>query len=217
MRASGAGLWISGRRAKSKLTMSKQEKANIWLGKLARSYIMWSYRRQVCSRRRANPELYPPCSPEVESRHRALWSSLHKNASCEWLRFFSHASGLEDFRYVPEDIYYGIIEPIFNDTNYSWVIADKNFYDMRFDATLFPETVLRNVAGDFLDHDFNLLTPAQARSLLESQHRDLVIKPSLDSGGGKNVAIIRYRDGKHFAKDGGGISFDGILNKWGGG
>jgi hypothetical protein len=194
--------------------MTKQEKANLWLGKLARSYIMWIYRRQVCFHRRANPGFYPTCSPEIEARHKLLWSPLHKNVSCEWLRFFAHASGLEDFKYVPEDIFYGIIEPNFNDTNYSWVIADKNFYDLRFDSKLFPETILRNVAGDFLDADYNILTSARAKSLLESQRRDLVIKPSLDSGGGRNVAIIKYRDGCYFTKYNENITFDEILQKW---
>ena len=194
--------------------MTKQDKINLWLGKLATIYVMQVYRRQIRSRRRANPSLFPPCSPEVEASHQSLWSPLHKNVSCEWLRFFAHTSGIEDSKYVPEDIFYAILEPCFNEMNYAWVIADKCFYDKRFDSRLLPETILRNIGGDFLDADYNILTFAKAKALLESQRRDLVIKPSIDSGGGRNVVIVRYRDGRHLTEDGAKFSLEEIQSQW---
>jgi len=151
---------------------------------------------------------------KTEAQHKILWSTLHKNISCEWLRFFSFVSGIVDIKYVPEDVFYSIIEPCLNDFNYSAMFADKNFYVQRFKSTVFPRTILHNVSGEFLDENYNIITNKEAEAIFLSYKKCMVVKPSLESGGGRNVVLLNHSLGIHRNKNGDEITFDDIKARW---
>ena len=61
--------------------------------------------------------------------HKNRWSPLKKRTNPKWYRVLSAISGNDSIDYVPEDIYYLIIEPRLNDPAFLQAYKDKNFYE----------------------------------------------------------------------------------------
>jgi hypothetical protein len=177
--------------------MKWHERADNYLRTFARYYVRASYYKKLRQFRRAVPDLFRPCDPEIERLHHVLWKPLWPKASSDWFRFFSNVSGVHDPRYISEVVFYTLVERILNDINFAWVFADKNFYDARLGGENFPSTVLRCVGGDFLDVDYHVCTRVQAGDLVAARKKDIVVKPSIDSGRGKNVAIYPWDGQRH--------------------
>ena len=194
--------------------MTKHEIANKWFHKLATRYIIRTYKKQIHERALISPFLYQPRCPSLEKEHATLWKSLNKRVTCSWFRYFSNISGIDDVNYVPEDIYYAIIEPILNDMNYSWTIADKNSYDSRYPGNYFPGTILRNTGGDFSDYAYKVISETSAISIMNEYRADLVIKPTIESGGGKNVGFLYFHDGHHVTKEGKRFGLQDVKQVW---
>lgn len=134
--------------------------------------------------------LFKKLDKDIELKHKHLWKQLSPLIDVSWLRFFSNVSGNSDFQYVPEDIFYSIIERRLNDVNYSAQIADKGNYDVIFDKKFFPENYLKNISGIYLDSENKIITAKKANDIFNSIQDDYIVKPSVDSWGGKNVLKI---------------------------
>ena len=59
-------------------------------------------------------------------------------------------NGIVDVRYVPEDLFYGVVEQKLNRFELAKAYQDKNNYDLLFSGFSMPRTVLRNINGDSL-------------------------------------------------------------------
>jgi hypothetical protein len=70
--------------------------------------------------------------------------------------------------------------------------ADKNLYNKRFPDVDTPKTIIRNMNGRFFDEKYNLLSDEDAVNLVMSSitKDKVIVKPSIDSGGGKNITLI---------------------------
>ena len=147
--------------------------------------------------------------------HQKQWKKLKKNVNPLWFKVFSYLSGMEDINYVPEDIYYTVIEPCLNNKQVNKSYADKNIYDIFFEKNLFPKTLLRNIDGNFYDENYN-------RLLLETINFEkwgdtfpkLIIKPALDSGGGKDVGLFSFSGENYTDKNGRVLDFIWMQNKY---
>lgn len=112
-----------------------------------------------------------------------------------WHKAFSAISGIQDARYIPEDIFYTKIEPTLNRFDLAPAYVDKNMSDKLFSDFKQPKTILRNMNGSYYDSDYKQLDLEQALVLVQSYSSDYkwVLKPSIDSGAGKNVRILDFR------------------------
>jgi Sugar-transfer associated ATP-grasp len=136
---------------------------------------------------------------EVVKKHREIWSRLSKKkVNTKWLRFYASCNGIQSPDYVPEDIYYTVIEPILNNATYALTFSDKHAYDLLYPKGLFPETLLRNINGACFNKDYqpvSISTDDDLLKIMEQENR-LITKPSLDSGGGNNVFLFeKYGEG----------------------
>ena len=129
------------------------------------------------------------------------WVSLTKTQKKEiasyWLikhprkvNFYFHEIMLNirgdyDVRYCPHYIFRMYLDD--NEEYWPWI--DKNYFDRHQPNIPFPDTIIRNVNGCFLDHDFHLINKEEARNIILS-NLPLIIKPSVDSGQGKNIKLI---------------------------
>lgn len=191
--------------------MKTLDSINIVLRKIVKYRSIRRYRKKIKKFRKINPALFEPVSSEIEEKHRGCWESLNKNIDVSWQRFFSNVSGIVDYRYVPEDIYYSCIEPILNDLNYSWFVADKNSYEILYNKELFPSVILRNNSGSFLDGNYNIIPGTTFLERINKIEEDVIVKPTIESGGGKNVKLIIYSEGRHYHNN---IEFDlGTIEK----
>lgn len=115
-----------------------------------------------------------------------------------WHKAFSAISGICDVRYIPEDVFYKKIEPTLNRFDLAPAYVDKNMSDKLFSDFKQPKTILRNMDGSYYDADYNPLNVEQTFRLIQSYATDnkWILKPSIDSGAGKNVRILDFRGRK---------------------
>lgn len=177
--------------------MKWHEVANTAARAFGKFYTACSYRWKMRWFRNSSPDLFRHCTKNAEEGHRQLWSGIWKRVPCDWFRYYSNISGIVDPAYVPEIIYYTSVERILNDINYAWVIGDKNYYDRAFEVNCFPKTVVRCISGEYATDQYKFISAAEATDIIRNYPKDLVAKPSIDSGGGKNVKLYSYRNGQH--------------------
>jgi hypothetical protein len=155
-----------------------------------RSYSVFSMRRSIWRiQRHLNNEKKVPVSHAAARR---FWKKhFGINICTRWHDVYAQTSGLDDPRYVPEDVFYGSILPVLNHRELIRAYADKNLYCRWLPEELLPHALLRCIHGRFYSHDFVQIEPVGA--LPEGE--EFFIKPSLDSGGGRQVEILSIRGG----------------------
>lgn len=90
-----------------------------------------------------------------------------------------------DVRYCPHYVF----KLILDDREDLWPWTDKNYYNRFQPALPFPRTFVRNVNGVFMNEDYRLIDTSEARAIAAS-HLPLIVKPSIDSGEGKNLVKV---------------------------
>jgi len=106
-----------------------------------------------------------------------------------WHVYFSAFNGIKDKRYIPEDLFFNKIEPTLNNFNLKNAYTDKNSYDNFIDKKHLPKAIFKIINGAYFDEN-NVHTPEKkVIEKLLSYKNDLVIKPAIISGQGRNVVI----------------------------
>jgi len=139
--------------------------------------------------------LFRAAERSVEREHRRLWSTLYWPVDVSWLRLYSTVSSCQDARYVPEDIYYAIVERRLNDANYADYAGDKNYYERFLDPALFPRVFLRKMSGVFLDGDYDYLSWTAAQTHFDALREPVIVKPATGSYGGRDVRLLAFESG----------------------
>ena len=147
-------------------------------------YVVWQYHRKSLRVARKHPDLFRPVSSELSRLHKALWSQLGVKSGDRWLRLHVNLTGIQDYTFCPEDIFFARIERILNDCNVSgFGVEDKNELWRYVPDGVEPHVVLRYVRGAFYDSESRWVSEATAQSLLDSIREDIVGKPCRSSGG----------------------------------
>lgn len=115
----------------------------------------------------------------------------------DWHRLYQAFTGNFDKRYFPEYIFSSRIERVWNPKMYADALADKNLlfiYTEGMEGVRGPAVYLSRVSGLYRNGKLELLHPEKA---LESIWNlgEAVIKPTVDSGSGKNVRFIKIENG----------------------
>lgn len=134
-----------------------------------------------------------------------------KNISSDWHRLFTHINGDFHKEYIPQDFFYNVVEPSLNMYSMFPALMDKNLLDKIFTNVKQPKTIVKNINGIYLDGiTGNFLNFNKVVNKCK-QFSNLVIKPSLESGGGKNVNIINLN--KEGITDLNGLTIEQLLVK----
>lgn len=126
---------------------------------------------------------------ELERKSKAFLSANfngYKDAS--WTLLCARLNGIADHRYIPEDIYYDIIEKKLNHPGLILAYKDKNIYERLFPSVKLPVAVARIMNRRLYDSGYAPICREKLPELF-SGHNELALKPSIDSGGGRNVII----------------------------
>ena len=152
---------------------------------------------------------YPPLVVnEVElAEHRRQWSVLKRRVGDKWYRCYSLSSGRQSRDYVPEDIYYSVIEPLLNNRESRHFRGNKGLYQLMWDPDLFPRTIVRNLSGFEYDGSFCRVDEDRWNSLLAAEDK-VVLKPSLHSGGGRDIHIFTRAEGQLRDRNGDTLTLD---------
>ncbi len=159
-------------------------KTKLWVTKII-------YKRWIGALSKKHPQYFEIKDDDYQ-KHIDYWKSHgFKNVDKRWYLWYRGCSGIDDEKYVPADIYYTRIEPNLNNQYLSLAYADKNLYEQRYDPILFPHTVLRCINGVYYDKYYNALNEKNVPNLFQDLEEGIyILKPSIDSGGGKNVQFI---------------------------
>ena len=153
--------------------------------------------------------------PEIIKKYKQKWSRIfHGKIDLRWLQLYSSSTKINSPDFVPENIFYSIIEPLLNEQTFSLSYSDKNFYDLFYNEGLFPVTILRNIDGYYFDTAYHPITLTNDEQLFEvlSGNDMILIKPSLslESGGGKDVELFVFKNGKFTNKTDYSLTFKNL-------
>lgn len=110
----------------------------------------------------------------------------YKHISPKWAWWYASKNGIEDPRYIPNDLYYTKIDQHFNNRKLGWGFNDKNYYSKIFAGIAQPEVLVRKINGMLLDVDYQQITSNEAWAIL-SKEREVIVKPSQETGSGRGV------------------------------
>lgn len=105
-------------------------------------------------------------------------------------RLVYSVSGKFDPRVVSEKLFRSKIEIELNHQTFKNAWSDKSYFSWWYDKDLFPTNIVVNVNNAFYDNNYNLVSEDEAIELI-SKHDKAIIKPSLDTGFGKGVSLIK--------------------------
>lgn len=97
-------------------------------------------------------------------------------------------TGKFDPRICSELLFRTKIELALNNQKLKHAWTDKNYFEMYFPDIDFPVVITRNIAGEFYDANYNIISNLEAKIKIKN-YAKYAIKPSLDSGLGKNVSL----------------------------
>lgn len=134
--------------------------------------------------------------------HKEKWGKLKKNVNPLWYKVYSEILQREEINFIPEDIYYTIVEPCLNNKQLLKAYADKNSYQSFYKKEIFPSSILRNIDGEFYTDSYKRvnITDGKLKNLIKSYDK-LIIKPAVDSGGGHSVELFKQSRGEFFNKN----------------
>jgi hypothetical protein len=108
-----------------------------------------------------------------------------------WHEVYWALSGQYHETYIPEDIFYTVIEPKLNPKTSAAVLADKTFlYSLPLAAHL-PRAVLHVKKGIVFDANFMHVSDNNVANIIgDFRGQTLVCKPTGGTGGGRDVQIL---------------------------
>jgi hypothetical protein len=128
---------------------------------------------------------YPPALKKY-----GMW----KNSDMLWLNFYYSVYGKPDPFFISVPAYY-YIETCLNDRLLTYAVKEKNFYDKFLCDIPTPRTVLRRINGFYYDERFQNLQNNDDLSRILKTTGKVIIKPSIESGGGNSILLFEKRDG----------------------
>jgi hypothetical protein len=112
-----------------------------------------------------------------------------KNLNVEWHQYYSLGCCGFSKDYLPENLFYLNVEEKLNNKLFIHSLTDKNILSKLFPDIRQPKTILKNINGFYFNDSDELLSNEELYTYLKNNEK-LVIKPTIDTGGGKNVKMF---------------------------
>lgn len=126
-------------------------------------------------------------------------SNYHKKVPYDWHKLYQAFTGNFDEKYLPEYIFSSEIEPSWNPRQYRDALSDKNLlyiYTLGINGgrVKTPNIYISKVADLYRNNNMEPISYQEAIALVQNIG-EAVIKPTVDSGSGKNVRFIDVKNG----------------------
>lgn len=191
--------------------MTIPDRINSIIHPLMAKRVCSTYRHKMRKVRSWHPELFKPITPDVLAKHKALWGRLDLGVTDYWVTWLSNISGVVDYRYCPEDLFYGRVERVLNDCQRQYHSADdKNAIGLYVDKALQARTILRFIRGAFYDEDGHFVDDGRAKAIVEADHGDMIGKVCVHALGGHSISLFRYENGRNVSTKGTELTLDFI-------
>ncbi|MDO5971185.1 sugar-transfer associated ATP-grasp domain-containing protein [Flavivirga aquimarina] len=117
-----------------------------------------------------------------------------------WHQFFIASNKHFSVKYIPDDIFHAFVAARLNESKQWPSLLDKNLSEVLFKGYKQPQSVVKNING-FYYTDGELVSKKTAMEICVETSEKLVIKPSIESGGGRQVidfnisgSVTTYKD-----------------------
>ena len=100
------------------------------------------------------PEAFASLSCDVTDAHKRLFGPLIGDVNCLWLEHYCRLAGYQDARFVPEDVFFMVIERCLNREKNGSKMEDKNGYSAFIPTQNLPRAILRYDYGNWFDGGF---------------------------------------------------------------
>ena len=187
---------------------------NKQLIKVLRLLMRFQFRRKMNGFKKQFPEYIKPLPAEIEQKHKEYWSPLTSNIDLSFIRIYSNYSGILDYKYLPEDLRYSVIEYILNDMNTVAIDMDKNRFDLIVGSEITPKSYLKNINGTFLNQNSEAIPILEAKELFNTLGKDFIAKPTVNTYQGKGVALFRYTNQQYRDQSGTQFTFIDLIQKY---
>ena len=130
--------------------------------------------------------------PELTSNQKKQIYMFYQDNGLRLKNYLEHQyyyakTGIFDPAFIPDSLFHTTIKTHFNNLHFAKAWKDKNYFNLLLRDVKMPETLIRNINGSFYDKDYNLVSRLEAKELLVHES-EFVVKPTLETGGGKNVS-----------------------------
>lgn len=124
----------------------------------------------------------------------AYWNAFTTRFDINWHRFYANQTGVEDKKFIPNDLYFTVILPYMNRMNLSYGLRDKNYIALMFPELAQPRTIVRRVNGEWLDKNYGILDRERSIQFILNEPA-IIIKPTLSTGGGSGILFWKSEEG----------------------
>lgn len=196
--------------------MSLSGKINRMVHPLIIRWVLKTYNNKMDRRAQKYPDLFKAVNPKLTKAHLELWGRLGLPCNDKWLKFFTNLTGIEDYCYCPEDLYFARVERILNDCNRAGnECEDKNLIGLYVGEDVAPRAYLRYVRGFWFDGDGHGISEKEAADILSMDHGEIIGKVCIATSGGKGVSgyVFDSRQKKYVDRDGRCLTVDFIKGK----
>lgn len=136
---------------------------------------------------KSTPQFNTPVEKSIESAHKLYWRPFQRRINLATLRSSANTCGIADPLYIPEEVFQSDIEPTLNSSKSAEFFSLKSFSNHWFQGGVFPRDYFHNIDGEWLDHNLNIISFDDVRTIAGKLQYPLVLKPNRDSYGGKNI------------------------------
>lgn len=140
----------------------------------------------------------PVLTHEQKQKVQEVWKGIR--VDYRWFAFFNlfNEEGREwTPLYMPSNLYYSLVDMHYTDYKKCRTIEDKNLNSLFFYDVKQPKTMARITGGVLLDGDFKRITTEELGKRF-SPDNGYIIKPSIESGGGKSIMVYKAGDKDKF-------------------
>jgi hypothetical protein len=136
-----------------------------------------------------NNQTYLSAAQVKESKR--YWNQYTKEFDVNYTRFYTTINGTFDVRYIPDDLYYYVIDSYLNKKEYL-AYDNKAYYPMLFDCKM-PEIVVSRLNGYYVDNEYRLISENDAiKKCVDAGN--IIIKPSIGTYGGRKIKKLDQCD-----------------------
>lgn len=136
-----------------------------------------------------------PLTDEEKREYLKYWGGLGVKIKLETVIASKSLSGKFDKRIIPHEVYTGLVEPMLNKKWNTSFLENKNYYNKWFGRELFPKEYFHKIDKVYYNSDLNVIDNGIEHFINQQEFEfPIVVKPSVDSYGGKNIFFIKNKD-----------------------
>lgn len=148
-------------------------------------------RIQHYNHKNKTPKLKPQ---QVEAAKAYFKSHGYTLKNTYWHRYYTAMNNHFHAHYIPDDIFRPIISPRFNEMRQWPALLDKNLSYILFKDFNHPIRVVQNINGFFYVNS-KVVSEQMAIAACNASTNPLLIKPTIDTGSGKQVHLLSIKNG----------------------